>query len=64
MVVLYAASCVMVDSDEDAGPWAPVKEDRVETELEKGTLTDAQKKFRCGRQGLVEVQEAMSIGGW
>ncbi len=34
-------------ADEDEGPWAPQKEDRVVTELEAGTLTEEQKRFRC-----------------
>jgi hypothetical protein len=33
--------------DEEEGPWAPQKDDRVVTELEAGTLTEEQKRFRC-----------------
>ncbi len=32
--------------EEDDGPWAPVKDDHVVTELEAGTLTEEQKRFR------------------
>lgn len=46
-------ACVLVmRAEEDDGPWAPIKQDKVVTDAEKGVLTEEQKKFRYATWGL------------
>ena len=47
--------------DEEEGPWAPVKQQEYVTEVEAGTLTDEQKKFRLVGQPLARSHHGHPI---
>jgi hypothetical protein len=44
---------LVVRAEEDDGPWAPIKQDKVVTDAEKGVLTEEQKKFRYATGGFM-----------